>query len=80
MIGSFEQGAIEWDDAVIWLYYRGDNFSLDDEDMFELKNIFPDAKTEIAIDNSTKNGALVLYNVEGIFFHLDDIKKALYIE
>lgn len=96
-IGNLEQGVLEFCDSTIWLYYRGENFNLDKEEMFELNNLIQDTKTEIAIEISSDDessllakdfcekiaqqfGTLVLCNEEGIFFQLNDIKKALYIK
>lgn len=59
-IGNLEQGVLELCDSAIWLYYRGENFNLDEAEMFELSNIIQDAKTEIAIEISSDDESSLL--------------------
>ncbi|WP_027622851.1 hypothetical protein [Acetivibrio clariflavus] len=59
-IGNLEQGVLESGDSTIWLYYRGESFNLDNEELFELNNIIQDAKTEIVIEISSEDGSSLL--------------------
>ena len=55
MVGQVEQGALEDEDSesIIWMYYRGNEFNLDEEEMIQLELYLKNAKTEITIELSS---------------------------